>query len=236
MGKRKNTNTDSFDAIYRRLEEVMLANSGENEFEEIFKIILIKLWQEMNVSDKVHTLNEADALLAKMDSQWPGVLLETKFNVTQEQFDVCLDIVKDYFFSENGYESIDGIFEYLISREKKGAKGQFFTPRYIVDFCVKILNPKCGESILDPAAGSGAFLYHAYLHGGVSGSDLWGFDFDNITTRIARLLLYIADIDSFHVYKVNSLIKNEIRASFLDKRQFDLSTTIEDILRIEKKK
>ena len=42
MSKRKPATVETFDAIYKRLEEVMLANSGENEFEEIFKIVLIK--------------------------------------------------------------------------------------------------------------------------------------------------------------------------------------------------
>ncbi len=56
MAKRKTTNIETFDAAYRRLEEVMLANSGENEFEEIFKIVLIKLWEDLHNEYKVCTL------------------------------------------------------------------------------------------------------------------------------------------------------------------------------------
>lgn len=144
--------------------------------------------------------------------------------------------MKEFSFVEDGYEGIDGIFEYIISREKKGAKGQFFTPRYLVDFCVNILNPKSNESILDPAAGSGAFLYHAYLHGKINGSDLWGFDFDNTAVRVARLLMYVGAVSGTHIYKVNSLLKNNVRTSGREKRLGEISTTIEDILRIEKKK
>ena len=127
---------------------------------------------------------------------WSVVYLKCPVTITQLIcfFSVCLDVIKSHSFIEDGYEGIDGIFEYIISREKKGAKGQFFTPRYLVDFCVNILNPKANESILDPAAGSGAFLYHAYLHGKINGSDLWGFDFDNTATRVARLLMYIGEV------------------------------------------
>ena len=236
MAKRKTTNIETFDAAYRRLEEVMLANSGENEFEEIFKIVLIKLWEDLHTENKVCTLNDANDLLALIDDKWPGVLIEKRLNISDEQFSVCLDIVKSYSFVEDGYEGIDGIFEHIISREKKGAKGQFFTPRYIVDFCVNILNPKANESVLDPAAGSGAFLYHAYLHSKINGSYLWGFDFDNTATRVARLLMYVGEVKGAHIHKVNSLLKNNARVSLFEKGLSEISTTIEDILRIEKKK
>lgn len=237
MAKRKTTNIETFDAAYRRLEEVMLANSGENEFEEIFKIVLIKLWEDLHTENKVRTLDDANDLLAfVIDDKWPGVLMEKKLNISDEQFSVCLDVIKSYSFIEDGYEGIDGSFEYIISREKKGAKGQFFTPRYLVDFCVNILNPKANESILDPAAGSGAFLYHAYLHGKINGSDLWGFDFDNTVTRVARLLMYVGAVKGAHIHKVNSLLKNNVRTSLFEKGLSEISITIEDILRIEKKK
>ncbi len=236
MAKRKATNIETFDAAYRRLEEVMLANSGENEFEEIFKIVLIKLWEDLHTENKVCTLDDANNLLALIDDKWPGVLIEKRLNISDEQFSVCLDVIKSYSFIEDGYEGIDGIFEYIISREKKGAKGQFFTPRYLVDFCVNILNPKSNESILDPAAGSGAFLYHAYLHGKIKGSDLWGFDFDNTATRVARLLMYVGEVKGAHIHKINSLLKNNVQLSLFEKGLSEISTTIEDILRIEKKK
>ena len=236
MSKRKNTNIETFDSAYRRLEEVMLANSGENEFEEIFKIVLIKLWEDLHDTNNVYNLDSANHQLALIDDKWPGVLIERKLNISDEQFSVCLDVIQTFSFTEDGYEGIDGIFEYIISREKKGAKGQFFTPRYLVDFCVNILNPKTNESILDPAAGSGAFLYHAYLHGKTNGSDLWGFDFDSTAVRIARLLMYVGAVDGAHIHKVNSLLKNDARISLFERGISEVSTTIEDVLRIEKKK
>lgn len=236
MSKRRNTNIETFDAAYRRLEEVMLANSGENEFEEIFKIVLIKLWEDLHSENKVQTVNDANDLLTLIDSNWPGVLVEKKFNISDEQFSVCFDVIKSYSFIQDNYEEIDGIFEYIVSREKKGAKGQFFTPRYLVDFCVNILNPQSNESILDPAAGSGAFLYHAYLHGKIKGSDLWGFDFDNTVVRVARLLMYVGAVRGVHIHKINSLLKKDTQASFLEKESCEIFTTIEDVLRIEKKK
>lgn len=76
MSKRNITSVETFPEVYCRLEEVMLANSGENEFEEIFKIVLIKLWNDLHIEKKNCTLAEANGLLAAIDDKWPGVLAE----------------------------------------------------------------------------------------------------------------------------------------------------------------
>lgn len=56
-------------------------------------------------------------------------------------------------------------FEYLLSAlGSEGNKGEFRTPRHIVDFMVEIVDPKKGEVILDPACGTGGFLISACTH------------------------------------------------------------------------
>ena len=56
-------------------------------------------------------------------------------------------------------EDIKGIaFERFLGRTFRGEIGQFFTPRPIVEFMVRMLDPKEGEVICDPASGSGGFL------------------------------------------------------------------------------
>ncbi|MDD3402037.1 MAG: N-6 DNA methylase [Hespellia sp.] len=236
MISKKNGSLVSFEEVYKKLEEVMLANSGENEFEEIFKMVVLKLWNDLHLDENISNLNNANDKLTFIDGTWKGVLVDTCFGLTEEQFQVCIEIVNVFNFTSYGYEGIDGIFEYLISKEKKGAKGQYFTPRYIVDFCVKIINPHNEEKILDPAAGSGAFLYHSFLNGAIDGKNLWGFDFDNTAVRISRLLLYVGKVEGFHIHKVNSLIKNGARTGRFETGLREVSTTIEDILRIEKQK
>ena len=56
---------------------------------------------------------------------------------------------------------IDEAFEYLVPEASKSKKGQYFTPRVIIDACVKMLNPSNEEYILDPSCGSAGFLVHA---------------------------------------------------------------------------
>ena len=56
---------------------------------------------------------------------------------------------------------MDDAFEYLLPTEAKKKKGQFFTPRHVVEMCVRMLNPNRKEYVMDPACGSGGFLLHA---------------------------------------------------------------------------
>lgn len=56
-------------------------------------------------------------------------------------------------------EDIKGIaFERFLGKTFRGEIGQFFTPRPIVEFMVRMVDPKEGEVICDPASGSGGFL------------------------------------------------------------------------------
>ncbi len=60
-------------------------------------------------------------------------------------------------------EDVKGIaFERFLGRTFRGEIGQFFTPRPIVEFIVRFLDPQEGEVILDPASGSGGFLIRAF--------------------------------------------------------------------------
>jgi type I restriction enzyme M protein len=55
-------------------------------------------------------------------------------------------------------------FETLIGPRLRGAEGQFFTSRNIVQMCVEMLDPSPAELIIDPAAGTGGFLTEALRH------------------------------------------------------------------------
>lgn len=60
-------------------------------------------------------------------------------------------------------ELLGTAFEDLLSiMGSQGDAGQFRTPRHIIDMIVEIVEPKTGESILDPACGTAGFLISAY--------------------------------------------------------------------------
>ena len=75
--------------------------------------------------------------------------------------DASLESVK--LFNSN-LEVVDDAFEYLINKSSKGEKGQYFTPRYVIDMCVKMMNPQEHETLIDTAAGSCGFPVHGIFH------------------------------------------------------------------------
>ncbi len=57
------------------------------------------------------------------------------------------------------------LYEYLLSKiNTSGTNGQFRTPRHIIDFMARLLDPKPGDYILDPACGTAGFLIQAYKY------------------------------------------------------------------------
>lgn len=106
-------------------------------------------------------------------------------------------------------------YEYLIKKfadltNKKA--GEFYTPRPVVRLMVNILDPKEGESIYDPACGTGGMLLEAVHHVRASHGDdrtLWGRLFaqeKNLTTSaIARMNLFLHGASDFKVVRGDTL-------------------------------
>lgn len=68
-------------------------------------------------------------------------------------------------FSYEHSEDLGDAFEYLLSiLGSQGDAGQFRTPRHIIDFIVRVVDPKKDETVCDPACGTAGFLISAYKH------------------------------------------------------------------------
>ncbi len=68
-------------------------------------------------------------------------------------------------FNYENSEELGNAYEYLLSiMGSQGDAGQFRTPRHIIDFIVKAIDPKKDDRILDPACGTAGFLISAYKH------------------------------------------------------------------------
>ena len=226
MAKRHKLNPDSRESILLRLQELLMANSGEDVYEEAFKLLVGKLYDEQTsetVADRrfiamqtaAHTRHNINDLLANVSERWPGTLISPKTGLSDDHLAVCVAEIAPLKLLDQNIEIIDDLFEYLVSADAKGSKGQYFTPRHVIDFAVKLMAPRRGESIIDPSCGSGGFLVHAlnYSHNCHRNSspkrrtEFWGFDFDPRAVRVARTLMRIAGVDSPNVYALNSLVK-----------------------------
>ena len=66
-------------------------------------------------------------------------------------------------FATIDYDAKGAIYEFLISKmSEAGVKGEFFTPRPVVNMIIDVLQPRFGMLVWDPAAGTGGFLARAW--------------------------------------------------------------------------
>ena len=90
--------------------------------------------------------------------------LTDRLEISEETFRRIVKELERFDLSKTG-DDIKGLaFEKFLGTTFRGELGQFFTPRPIVDFMVNLLEPREGELICDPAAGSGGFLIRAFEH------------------------------------------------------------------------
>ncbi|CAI3140547.1 putative type I restriction enzymeP M protein [Acinetobacter calcoaceticus] len=106
-------------------------------------------------------------------------------------------------------------YEYLIKRfaDKANKKaGEFYTPRSIVRLLVNILDPKSGESIYDPACGTGGMLLETIHHVAENGGDprsliLKGQEKNLTTEAIARMNLFLHGQEDFQIVRGDTLLE-----------------------------
>ena len=217
------------------LEELVLGNAGVDPFEEIFKLIYAKLydeWKGINnpnyqleffVGDRSpqQVKRAITNLLEGAKRTWSGVFEPTdRIELRDDHLKVCVSFLEKIKLFNSNLRIIDEAFEYLIPQVSKKKEGQFFTPRPIEDMVVKMLNPKPDEFVIDPACGSAGFLLHSvmWIAGGViSGkplppaaqnfaqNNIYGIDFAKKPVKIAKAINLIVGDGKSHVYKDNSL-------------------------------
>lgn len=264
----------SLKSLIEEMEDEVLANAGVDVFEEVFKLIFTKLYDEMqsaedrqiierdikkekkknpNLNDKEILLkldnegfrklefrSKGDAhytkevinnLFQKAKNKWPGIFEKGEpLRISDENhLQICVGFLQNVKLFNSNLQVIDEAFEYLVNKSAKGEKGQYFTPRNVIDMCVYMMNPKPSEYMIDTACGSCGFTVHtlfnvwnklknqgkANFHN-FSNQKLtfeqkeyvdkvFGIDFDEKSVRVARTLNMIAGDGRTNVLHLNTL-------------------------------
>ena len=268
--------------IILEMEDEVLANAGVDVFEEVFKLIFTKLYDEYlsqqdkgvlnyllqqviktavrepmseytnapsylggqdyealkeavgGISDEgfrvmefrntgqtdTELKNKIQDLFNLAKDQWKGVFPESStFELSDSHLSVCVSSLQDVKLFNSNLLVVDEAFEYLVNKSAKGEKGQYFTPRHVIDMCVQMLNPKRDEYMIDTASGSCGFPVHTifklsgrlFTNEEISEEDkqhvlrVFGIDFDEKTVRVARTLNLIAGDGETNVLHLNTL-------------------------------
>lgn len=81
--------------------------------------------------------------------------------------DILFEVVKilqNIAFRSTDLDIKGRAFELFLGSVFRGPYGQYFTPRNAVSFVVSVLDPDEGDTIIDPACGSGGFLLYSLLY------------------------------------------------------------------------
>ena len=125
------------------------------------------------------------------------------------------------------------LYEYLLSKmDAAGELGQFRTPRHLISFITEMVDPQIGETIVDPACGTGGFLIASYFNilknnsrpatlkdrkaywgdllndekrKRLEHSTLYGFDVDQGMIRFARMNLLLHGLEAENVKRRDAI-------------------------------
>jgi type I restriction enzyme M protein len=251
MAKRHHFEPGDWISVFARLEEMILARSGEDPFVEILKLVVALLRRSGeghgHFSESEGT-KELQASLDQVNREWPELFggRHHRLLLDTELAESCIQVLNSVEVSNTSLEVFDAAFETLHSRVSKGAKGQFFTPRHIIDACVKVLNPKSDEQVADTACGSAGFLVHALTHMAkdnkseevtrIANNNLWGFDFDQRAVDVARALMICAANTTSNIVRSDSLLRSEVAPQLLAESGQSILPTIDTYMKAKLKK
>ncbi len=229
-------------SLLKRFSEIhnsIYANDGlsaQQALDEMLKVLFIKVFAEKeNTKDFFVSNEEFNEIKSGKKNKAFLQRIDTLFQKTIENFSDIFE--KDdklklsaisLSFAVNKLQNIDfsdttdakGLaFQKFLASTEKSDRGQFFTPEPVIDFCVKFLQPKPNEKIIDPTCGSGSFLFSAYKYLLDNDSDvdnkenskeniikhLFGIDINKTIVKIAKMKLLLECNTHLNIICQNSL-------------------------------
>jgi type I restriction enzyme M protein len=217
------------DVYDEELSEAMAVSDGDPEYAKFpevhrFQIPGGVLWRDVRDrgSNVGQALQRAFREIEKANEKTLyGVFGDAQWANKERLSDELLRDLLDHFSQiPLGNKDIDSdilgqAYEYLIkkfadSTNKKA--GEFYTPRSVVRLMVDVLDPKPGETVYDPACGTGGMLLEAVSHVRRNKGDvktlfgkLFGQEKNLTTSGIARVNLFLHGIEDFKVVREDTL-------------------------------
>ena len=170
-------------ATFRDLRNHLAANAigitrDEALAQEIINLLFCKIYDELNsaptdlvefrsgVDEDAGTVHDRIVqLFQSVKDEYPDVLDPgDRISLDPASTLYVVGELQNYCVTEADRDAIGDAFEVFIGPALRGAEGQFFTPRNVVQLMVDLVDPKPGESVIDPACGSGGFLIGALAH------------------------------------------------------------------------
>lgn len=128
-------------------------------------------WEDLTNLDGLDLVMQYENTLEKLSQEQN--LIGTIYTKAQNKIDKPVYLKKVItLINGESWLVMDGdvkgaIYESILEKngqDKKSGAGQYFTPRSLIKAMVDVTNPQIGETVCDPACGTGGFLLAAYDH------------------------------------------------------------------------
>lgn len=149
----------------RTIGDEQLRNVTPNAFsKDCFYLV-----DAVGVTESMKTVKQYEETLKLLSEQ--DNLIGTIYTKAQNKIDKPVYLKKVItMIDEEQWLIMDGdvkgaIYESILEKngqDKKSGAGQYFTPRPLIQAMVDCINPQMGETVCDPACGTGGFLLAAY--------------------------------------------------------------------------
>ncbi len=169
-------------------------------------------WSDLRDLDGLELINQYESSLKTLSEQ--DNLIGTIFTKAQNKIDKPVYLKKVItLIDEQNWLEMDGdvkgaIYESILEKngqDKKSGAGQYFTPRSLIKAMVDVTKPRIGETVCDPACGTGGFLLAAYDYMKGQSQDkgkieflkskaLFGYDNTALVVTLASMNLYLHGI------------------------------------------
>lgn len=200
----------------------------EGNVEESFSASFDSLYERRarsNIGELINITLEKieDANKAKLENVFRNIDFNSEPNLGQTRdrnrrlSDLLQDFAKpqlDLRPSRIGDEDIIGnAYEYLISRfaadsGKKG--GEFYTPGEVATLLARLLNAQPGDTICDPACGSGSLLIRVAKDVGSENFALYGQESNGSTWALCRMNMFLHEMDNARIEWCNTITSTRL--------------------------
>lgn len=179
-----------------------------NDVREVSKDVGVAIVGAMNGIERANPNTLSGVFSSFDDANWTD-----KTKLTDERLKDLIEHMSKIKVGNKNYSAdvMGDSYEFLIKKfadlSKKNA-GEFYTPRSIVKLMVMLLAPKAGETVYDPACGTGGMLIEAirYMHDDkLTYGKIYGQEKNLSTSAIARMNLFLHGAKDFNVTQGDTL-------------------------------
>ncbi len=190
--------------------------------------------EQFNTTGRKAIRKRVDELFAEVKKQYKNIFRgNEEITLSDRALAFIVSELAKYDFTRTDVDAKGVAYQELVGVNLRGDRGQYFTPRGVVKLVIEMLDPREGETVLDPACGTGGFLVAALalmlkkfraekptkpgcesttefldVHERLreyAATKVFGADFDPFLIRAAQMNMVLAGDGRGHLYNINSL-------------------------------